>query len=173
MRFTSGYGILHNDLFVSWLSRKQQYVAASITQSEYIALSKYIRKLRFLRRMFFELGEGIKSNIVYEDSQACISWVVHEEARSKQIDVRYHMCKEGCDNGDVVLEYCILTEVMSNILTKPLKLNELKALDYIMPIAASKLVIEWKRKQMAEKESIDTLSKRGVKILTQCPLLKC
>lgn len=75
--------------------------------------------------MYFNLGESKKSTIVYEDNQAYICWAADHEKR-KHIYTVSHMCREVCDNGEIVLKYCPSTEMMADNLTKPLNLNKLK-----------------------------------------------
>lgn len=48
---TSRHTILSRGDLVQWRSSKQKCVAASVTKSEYIALSEFIQKIRYYRRV--------------------------------------------------------------------------------------------------------------------------
>jgi hypothetical protein len=49
--------------------------------------------------------------------------VVH--GRSKHIDGRYHLIRERVRRvGDIVIEYCSTTDMVADILTKPLDIEK-------------------------------------------------
>ena len=87
---TSGYVFLINKSPISWASKKQQTVAVSSTEAEYVATTLAAKKAIYLRRLLVDLGhpqEG--ATIMKEDNQSCITLaknpVYHQ--RAKHIDI--------------------------------------------------------------------------------------
>lgn len=128
----SGYICKINDGTISWSCRKQQVVAASSMESEYIALAETCMEIAWLRK----IAEGLdmdmpRSVIVKSDSQSCISAIKNQKFsnRTKHIDVKYHFTRDQVDKGIIQLEYCPTERNVADILTKPLgkvKINTLR-----------------------------------------------
>jgi hypothetical protein len=58
---------------VSWCSRKQTYVALSIAEAEYIALSMLVREVVWLRKLLADLSEHVlDSAIIHYGNQSCV-----------------------------------------------------------------------------------------------------
>jgi len=69
----SGYMFIIAGGPVSWKSRKQDTVALSTAEAEYIALSSAAQECVWMRRLSMELGNALKGpTIVREDNQSCI-----------------------------------------------------------------------------------------------------
>eukprot|EP00253_Pinus_taeda_P028781 PITA_28781 len=108
---------------VSWFSRKQQSVALSSAEAEYMAASLASCEAIWLRKMFFGLfGQSLRPSVIYCDNQSCIKLtenpVVHD--RSKHIGIRYHFIRDYVQKGAVKLEYISTDEQVADILTKDL-----------------------------------------------------
>ena len=88
---TSGYVFRICGGTISWRSKRQEIVALSSTEAEYIALSFAAQELMWLRSFLKDLGYEQQSNLLYEDNQGAIALSKNPEnhSRTKHIDVRY------------------------------------------------------------------------------------
>eukprot|EP00253_Pinus_taeda_P023629 PITA_23629 len=108
---------------VSWFSRKQQSVALSSAEAEYMAASLASCEAISLRKMLFGLfGQPLRPLVIYCDNQSCIKLtenpVFHD--RSKHIGIKYHFIRDYVQKGTVKLEYIPTDEQVAYILTKAL-----------------------------------------------------
>ena len=114
-----------------WKSRKQESVALSTAEAEYIALSSAAQEAVWLRRLFAELGNGSKSPItIMEDNQSAIAMAKNSKfhGRAKHIDIRHHFIREKVNDGDIQLLYCPTGDMVADMLTKGLYQHQLKKL---------------------------------------------
>jgi hypothetical protein len=123
---TSGYVFMLGTWVVSWSSRKQPVVTLSTTEAEFIAAASCACQGVWLRRILEKLGhvQGMCTTIYCDNSSAIKlsrNPVLH--GRSKHIDVRFHFLRELTRDGVVELMYCNTQEQVSDIMTKPLKLE--------------------------------------------------
>lgn len=121
---TTGYVFKLLNCAICWVSKKQQCVSISSTESEYIALSVAISEACWLKKILsdfciFDLNRPI---ILYEDNQSAIKVANNPEnnKRIKHIDVRCHFVKEKIDNGIVEVVYIKSEDQLADIFTKPL-----------------------------------------------------
>eukprot|EP00253_Pinus_taeda_P029076 PITA_29076 len=110
-------------IVVSWISWKQQSVALSSVEAEYMAASLASCEVIWLHKMLFGLfGQALKPSVIYCDNQSCIKLtenpVFHD--RSKHIEIKYHFIKDYVQKGVVKLEYISTNEQVVNIFTKAL-----------------------------------------------------
>ena len=122
-RSTSGYVFHIGTGAISWSSKKQQVVALSTTEAEYIAASYAGCQLIWLRGILDSLKERQnRATTLYCDNRSAIlvakDPVLH--GRTKHIRIRYHFLRELVSEGDVNVEYCKLEDQMADIFTKPL-----------------------------------------------------
>lgn len=120
----SGFCINLNGGTVIWCSRKQDIVALSSMESEYIALTESCKELKWVRMLMksfyeFSIPETI---VVFTDSQSSMKLISNQKFsnRSKHIDTKYHFIRDLVEAGDVKLEYCSTEENNADMLTKPL-----------------------------------------------------
>eukprot|EP00253_Pinus_taeda_P003947 PITA_03947 len=92
---------------VLWFSRKQQSVALSSAEAEYMAASLASCEAIWLRKMFGLFGQSLRPSVIYCDNQSCIKLtenpVFHD--RSKHIGIKYHFIRDYVQQGAVKLEY--------------------------------------------------------------------
>ena len=125
-RSTSGYVFMLGTGAVSWSSKKQPVVTLSTTEAEFIAAASCACQGVWMRRILEKLGhEQISSTTIYCDNNSTIKLsrnpVLH--GRSKHIDVRFHFLRELTKNGIVEMVHCRTQEQISDIFTKPLKVD--------------------------------------------------
>lgn len=104
---------------ISWISKKQDVVALSTTEAEYIAASLATQELLWLRRLLNELGFVQEEAIVlYEDNMGAIEVSKNPKfhGRMKHIDIRHNFLRNVVET--VKLCYCETNEQLADIMTK-------------------------------------------------------
>jgi len=122
-RSVSGYLMFLNAGLISWGSKRQQSVALSSMEAEYMALCLATQEAVWLIEIMKNF-KFIQHNpiIIHEDNQACIEFANHNvhHAKSKHIQQRYHYTREVVKKGDIKLAYIPTSENPADIMTKPL-----------------------------------------------------
>ena len=118
----SGFALMYAGGAVSWEARKQQSVALSSTEAEYMAISEAAKETIHLKGLLEELGEDLPSVTIYNDNQSAryLAMDDSKHRRTKHIDVRYHFVRELCEKGILNIEYMSTTSMPADVLTKPL-----------------------------------------------------
>jgi len=76
----TGYFLTWNGGTISWASRKQDCVALSSTESEYIAVAEATQDAIWTERLLSDLHEPTKeATLIYEDNQSCIKLIDTEK----------------------------------------------------------------------------------------------
>ena len=86
----------NNGKLISWKSRKQQTVALSTCEAEYMALSAATQEAKFLRQLLADMqGSDVECVCLYVDNQGAIALAKNpvQHQRSKHIDIRYHFVR--------------------------------------------------------------------------------
>ena len=121
-RSIAGYAFTIGTTAVSWASKKQQSVALSSTEGEYMASTIATCEAIFLRRFLDELDFPQSSVTLLLDNQSAMQLArnpVHH-SRTKHIDVRHHFIREKVESGEIKLEYVPTADQVADIFTKPL-----------------------------------------------------
>ncbi len=122
-RSTSGYVFKVGDATVSWCSKKQQTVAKSTTEAEYVALGMAVQETVWLRRLLSDIGRSESlATIIYEDNNGAIdlSRNAKHHTRTKHIDISHHFTREKVQSGEVSVVYCPTDEMIADVMTKGL-----------------------------------------------------
>jgi hypothetical protein len=112
-----------NGAAVSWKSQRQQTVALSTAEAEYMALTAATQEAMILKQMLHEFHQDSGSPItIHEDNQSCIALSKNSmvTGRSKHMDMRYHFCREKMESGDIEVQHCATENMLANVLSKPL-----------------------------------------------------
>ena len=126
---------------VSWSSRKQQTVAKSSTEAEYVALSSATQEAVWLRRLMKDLRRQMDApTTIYEDNQGAIELAKNAKFhnRTKHIDICHHFVRERVVSNEIRVIYCPTEDMTADIMTKGLakltfeKLRDLLAVRDIM-----------------------------------------
>jgi hypothetical protein len=94
---TSGYMFMLEGGLVSWRSKKQQVVALSTAEAEYISLAEACQEAVYLRRLLSEIGEEQETpTTIYQDNQASMAMSKDPcfHKRSKYNNIKYHFVKD-------------------------------------------------------------------------------
>jgi hypothetical protein len=109
---------------ISWQSIKQQVVAMSSCEAEYIAASTASTQLLWLATLLGDLlgRDTAAMELSVVDSQSALALaknpVFHE--RSKHIQVRYHFIRDCLAEGSIKARYINTKDQLANLLTKHL-----------------------------------------------------
>lgn len=120
-RSCTGYVFQLRNGAISWNSKRQDTVALSSTEAEYIAVSWSIREAIWLQNFVQELDKKVAKSIkIWVDNQSAIKLSETDgyNKRTKHIDVRYHHLREKIEDGTIQLEYVPTEENAADILTK-------------------------------------------------------
>jgi hypothetical protein len=123
---TTGYLFLLNNAPISWTSKKQQTVALSSTEAEYIALAQATKEAIWLRKLLKDLGqEQINPTIIYEDNKSAIALASNSShhQRTKHIDVQYHFIREKIQSKEIAILHAATGDQLADAMTKGLGRN--------------------------------------------------
>jgi hypothetical protein len=123
---------------VSWASKKQNSVALSTVEVEYIATGHCCAQLLWMRQTLGDYGYKLSKVPLLCDNESAIRMADNpvEHSRTKHIAIRYHFLRDHQQRGGIEIDYVSTKEQLADIFTKPLdekkitKLrNELNILD--------------------------------------------
>ena len=125
LRSTSGYLFLLNGAAVSWKTKRQDIVALSSTEAEFVALSRAGQHAISLRALLFELGAAqTDPTVIYEDNLSCItaSTNVQMRGRMKHVNVRIHFIRDLVIRDLIQPVHCSTVNQHADPFTKNLSL---------------------------------------------------
>lgn len=119
----SGRIVFFNGGTISWSCQKQNTVAGSSCEAEFISICKASKEVKWLHQLLEEMNEMISTPIViYEDNQSCIEIVRDHKFsyKTKHIDTKYKMIRDLVKKNFIDCLYCSTEEMIADLLTKPL-----------------------------------------------------
>ena len=113
---------------IDWLNKKQ---GLSTSEAEYVAFSAATQEATWLRRLLSVLNVSTTTpTVLIEHNQGAIAIarnpIIH--ARTKHIDIRYHYVHETLQKRIIELRYCPTSDMIADILTKPLNKGRFETL---------------------------------------------
>jgi hypothetical protein len=123
---------------MSWASKKQNSVALSTAEAEYIATGHYCAQLLWMRQTLRDFGYKFSKVPLLCDNESAIRMADNpiEHNHTKHIAIRYHFLRDHQQRGDIEIAYINTKDQLADIFTKHLdektftKLrNELNILD--------------------------------------------
>ena len=119
----TGYVLMLNGGAISWKSRRQDSVALSTSEAEYMAASQCGQDVLYLREMLsdFNVPQAAATR-VYEDNLACIAMSENPVRRkySRHIDIRRYFVRELVLAGVMQLIPLRTDKMVADALTKSL-----------------------------------------------------
>ena len=120
----SGYNFLLNESgpSISWRSKRQQTVALSTCEAEYMALSMATQEALFLRMLLRDFNTKCdEPTEIFGDNQGSIALIKNpnNHSRSKHIDIKYHFIRDNYNNKKINIKYISSEENIADIMTKP------------------------------------------------------
>lgn len=106
---------------ICWYSKRQQTVALSSTEAEYMAMASCVQDSIWLKQFVCELDKNFDGPVkLFCDNQSAISLAKCDgfRQRTKHIDIRHHYLREKVEDSTVVIEYVPTSEMAADNLTK-------------------------------------------------------
>ena len=122
-RSTSAYVMKINGSTVSWASKKQQTVALSTCEAEYVSAGAAAQEIKWLRTLLEEMGhKQLDATPLLCDNQAAIALAKNDvlHSRVKHIDLRHHFIRELLANSTLRIHWVASAEQQADLLTKAL-----------------------------------------------------
>ena len=129
----SGYVVTVAGGAVSWSSKKQQTVALSTAEAEYVSATHVAKQVLWHRSLFKELSFPIAAtSTIFTDNQAAISISHHPEfhARTKHIDINLHFLRDLVSQGILDTVYVNTHDNLADLFTKGLPRRQHEDLTY-------------------------------------------
>ncbi|KAG8501378.1 hypothetical protein CXB51_003478 [Gossypium anomalum] len=120
MKSTSGYFFTLGSSVFCWSSKKQQTVAQSTTEVEYIAV---VNQAIWLRKLLHDLNENqCDPTEIMVDNQSAVSIAKNPvfHGKTKHFKIKFHFVREAEQYKEVSLVHCCSQDQLADILTKPL-----------------------------------------------------
>jgi hypothetical protein len=107
---------------VSWASKKQNSVALSTAEAEYIVAGHCCAQLLWMRQTLRDYGYKLTKVPLLRNNESAIRMADNpvEHSRTKHIAIRYHFLRDHQQKGDIEIAYINTKEQLANIFTKPL-----------------------------------------------------
>jgi hypothetical protein len=125
----SGYAFILDGGAVSWSSKKQDIIALSTTEAEYVAASHAVKEALWLRTLISQIfGSLTRPTTMHSDNQSAIALAKDHQyhARTKHIDIRFHFIRWVLEEGRITLVYCPTDKMVADTLTKALPSAKVK-----------------------------------------------
>ena len=124
---------------VSWSSKKQNFVALSTAEAEYISVGNCCAQLLWMRQTLLDYGISFDQVPLLCDNKSAVKIATNpvQHSRTKHIDIRHHFLRDHVSKGDITMGSVGTEDQLADIFTKPLdesrfcKLrNELNVIDF-------------------------------------------
>nr|GEW38747.1 copia protein [Tanacetum cinerariifolium] len=122
---TSGGAQFLGEKLVSWSSKKQDCMALSTAEVEYVSLSACCAQILWMRAQLTGYGFNFTKIPIYYDSKSAIAISCNpvQHSRTKHIAVCYHFIKEHVEKGTIELYFVKTDYQLADIFTKALPTN--------------------------------------------------
>jgi hypothetical protein len=123
---------------VSWSSKKQNSVALSTAEAEYVTAGACCAQLLWMKQMLSDYSCEFSKILLLCDNESAIKLANNpvQHFRTKHIDIRHHLLRDHKAKGDIALRHVSTERQLVDIFTKPLDekrfcalRNELNILD--------------------------------------------
>jgi hypothetical protein len=107
---------------VSWSSEKQNSVALSTTEAEYIFAGSCCVQLLWMKQTLFDYGVKFDCIPLLCDNESVVKIATNlvQHKRIKHIDIRHHFLRDHVSKCDIVMKSVRTNDQLADIFTKPL-----------------------------------------------------
>jgi hypothetical protein len=107
---------------ISWSSKKQNSVALSMTEAEYVTTGSCCAQLLWMRQTLKDYGYTMNQFPLLCDNESTIKIAYNpcKHFRTKHIDIRHHFLRDHAIKGVIVISHVRTNEQLADIFTKPL-----------------------------------------------------
>lgn len=136
-RSTTGHVFYFLESPITWCSQKQETVALSSCEAEFMAGTEAAKQAVWLQDLFSEIvGKPGERVVIYIYNKSAVALnrnpVFH--GRSKHIHRRYHFIRECVDNNLIEVHHVAGSQQRADILTKPLARIRFKEMRSILGV---------------------------------------
>ena len=119
---TSGTCQFLENMLVSWFSKKQNSVALSTAEAEYIAAGSGCAQILWIKQQLEDFGLNLDHIPIKCDNTSAINLTKNpiQHSRSKHIEIRHHFIRDHVQKGDIELDFVSTENQLADIFTKPL-----------------------------------------------------
>ena len=112
---------------VSWSSKKQNSVALSTAEAEYIAAGACCAQILYMKQTLLDYGVVLDRVPLLCDNESAVKLANNpvQHSRTKHIDIRHHFLRDHVSKKDISLEGVRTEDQLADIFTKPLDENTL------------------------------------------------
>jgi hypothetical protein len=107
------------------MSTRQKLNTKSSTEAELVAVDDAMPNVAWTRNFLIAQGINIPDTVVYQDNQSAILLERNGQKssgkRTRHLNIRYYYVTDCVSNKELRIEYCPTTEMLADILTKPLQ----------------------------------------------------
>ena len=109
-------------MLVSWSNKKQNYVACSIAEAEYIATGSCCAQILWIKQQLSDFGVTLHNIPIFCDNTSAINITNNpvQHSRTKHIEIRHHFIRDHPLKGDIYIEHVDTLNQLADIFTKPL-----------------------------------------------------
>ncbi|KAG6516323.1 hypothetical protein ZIOFF_026782 [Zingiber officinale] len=111
MKSTSGYCFSFGSTIFSWVSKKQQSVAQSSAEAEYISASVATSQAIWLRKILADLGHHqIEGTVLHCDNKSAIAMAKNpaHHNRTRHIALKHHFIRQAIEDKEIQLEFFLV-----------------------------------------------------------------
>ena len=122
IKSTSGTFHFLGHSLVSWHSKKQNSLALSTAEVEYIATVLCCAQILWMKQTLSDFGLSFEHvPIKYDNTNVIsISKNLMQHYRTKHVEIIHHFLRDHAQKGDIILEFVSTKYQLVNIFTKPL-----------------------------------------------------
>jgi hypothetical protein len=117
---TSGGCHLLGSSLVSWTSKKQNSVALSTAEAEYIAAGACCTQILYMKQTLLDYGVALEKVPLLCDNESAVKIANNpvQHSRTKHNDIHHHFLRDHVAKGDIILEGVRSEDQLANIFTK-------------------------------------------------------
>ena len=124
----------------SWCSKKQEIVAQSTAEAEFIAATATVNQALWLKKILCDLRmEHMNNTEIFVDNQATIA-ISHNpmfHGKSKHFNIKLFFSREVQKNREITFVYCKYEDQLADLFTKPLLVSKFELLRQKIRICSS------------------------------------
>ena len=157
---TTGHVFYLGDSPITWCSSKQETVALSSCEADFMAGTEAARQAIWLQDLLGEISESLrKQTVIRIDNQSAIALTRNPvfHGRSKHIHTRYHFIRECVEKGLLEVEHVPGNEQKADILTKALgriKFREMRDLIGVQDLSKMEFKLKGENVELSLKQKI-------------------
>ncbi|XP_075109779.1 secreted RxLR effector protein 161-like [Nicotiana tabacum] len=117
---TSGMADFLGSCLVSWSTKKQNSVALSTAEAEYVVAASCCAQLLWIKQQLMDFGIDVGCIPIFCDTTSAISMTkkqVHHK-RTKHIDVRHLFLRDNYEKGLITVDFCATDKQIADIFSK-------------------------------------------------------